>query len=813
MDWTAVVISGGTWIQIVSGLSGRDAGTVTLAYDANSGGETNRTAIIRVTVAGADDGSSVDVTVTQSACSGVVFEHASVVTAGEGNSGSGAFNAVVPVFGVGPASVPVYVLPGSAGTSDYVAPTKPITLTWADGQSGTTNVVIPIKGDRLVEGNEVFYLALGTPTAGELGEQTVCAVTITDDDVGTVPNKGVYVAGLPQPPEGGSVSGGAYCLPNKSVRLTAKAKTGWTFLNWDNGSQVAVRTVTGGEASEAAQGGVMPCFAYFKKTADLALPTTENPGAQSGMVGVIFNLPLDVTSECLPKVTVTGLPVGLKYDANQVCISGVPTKAGTFNVAFAASNPKGSASAQAFAITVAALPAWAQGTFNGWAEADGLDAGGASLSVSALGAASGKFMLRGTNFAFSAAGYAAEEEGLYFHLTATATVANVSIPLEFTVAQPEIPEVAGVLPSALSVAAHRCYWGDPAPVDGLDVAVQLYRSVWRDAGMTAVATNWAGYYTATLPGGDGYGSGYLAFTVDTSGNVKTAGKLADGTAVSLSGTLILDGAGRVFAVLYTAPTAYKGGGLFGVAEFVKPDSGPVTVRLLDDDSFLWNSFNPQATGEYGAGFAHELGISGGWYNSVINLRDYYGNGLTVGGVDLPRLAATVKVTDWDDTSTRKVTQSVTDVFDAAGDASPNGVVLGVTPATGAGTGLSAPKSDAPVKDTETGAYIYADTTGDGVNNTSGLTLRFTRATGLFTGTFKAWYDYVSASDLTVDTETWTHTSKSVTYQGALTPVRDSGDAEGRGFFLWADKGAYENTAGKTVTYGFNASYDFLLLGL
>jgi len=78
------------------------------------------------------------------------------------------------------------------------------------------------------------------------------------------------------------------------------------------------------------------------------------------MVGVVFNLPLGVTSECLPKVTVAGLPAGLKYDANQVSISGVPTKAGTYSVAFAASNPKGSATSQTFAITVAALPAWAQ---------------------------------------------------------------------------------------------------------------------------------------------------------------------------------------------------------------------------------------------------------------------------------------------------------------------------------------------------------------------------------------------------------------------------------------------------------------------
>jgi hypothetical protein len=35
--------------------------------------------------------------------------------------------------------------------------------------------------------------------------------------------------------------------------------------------------------------------------------------------------------------------------------------------------------------------------------------------------------------------------------------------------------------------------------------------------------------------------------------------------------------------------------------------------------------------------------------------------------------------------------------------------------------------------------------------------------------------------------------------------------EGRGFYLWADKAQYLKQ-GKTVTYPFNWSYDFLILG-
>jgi hypothetical protein len=40
---------------------------------------------------------------------------------------------------------------------------------------------------------------------------------------------------------------------------------------------------------------------------------------------------------------------------------------------------------------------------------------------------------------------------------------------------------------------------------------------------------------------------------------------------------------------------------------------------------------------------------------------------------------------------------------------------------------------------------------------------------------------------------------------------DKGDGnEGRGFYLWADKSQYLDSKGKTVTYPFNWSYDFLI---
>ena len=723
---------------------------------------------------GADDYQEYVLGTDYSSTNKVEFTQTAVTASGEGDTGSGTYQAVASVFGIGPVSVNVFVMSGSASTLDYVASAAPFTVTWAAGEAGPKNITIPIKGDRLVEGPEVFYLVLGSTFSDRIGEANVCTVTIPDDDLGAAPVKGVFVTGLPQSPVGGKVYGAAYCLPGKAVTLSAFANSGWTFLRWEDGSQAPSRTVSYDVAAAGAQSGVMLGTAFFAKTSALTLPVLTNPGLQSAMIGLPFRLPLTVTSVCLPKITVSGLPVGLTFDAKTVSVIGVPARAGIFNVAIAASNPKGTSLPQKFTMTVEPLPVWAQGSFSGFVETDDLGSGNASMSVTSVGGVTGKLMLRGTNFSFSAKSYASLDASGAFLLVTTAKVDRVSLPLTLGVNVPDTVKSEGIVPATLSKAEGMI--GDT----GL---ITLYRSVWKEAGMTAVATNFTGYYTAALSRSEDCGSGYLTFTVDKAGNVKTTGKLADGTVVSLSGSLVMDTDGRVFAVLCTAPAAYKGGSLFGLAEWVKGNAGVrTTIRLMDGMGLCWVSFNPQATRDYGWGFERSPDLTGGWYDTMGNLYEYYrGKTLTVvsnGSDSIPELqvgANRYQSVCW------------------SSDWAELGVV---TNRLGVMTGLSAPKVGAPVKLGD-GSYEYPS----GIN-TVGLTISLTRATGIFKGSFKVWFDYAA-----------THTQRSVTYEGVLTPEREDKEdgVEGRGFFLWADKGQYTTPLNRIVPYTFNWSYDLLLL--
>ncbi len=710
----------------------------------------------------------------------VSFGQETYTTSGEGNSGVGGVRAVIPVSGIGPVSVKVSAQPASATSADYSFPVAGTNLTWGAGESGVKYVTVPITGDKLAEGDELFYLTLGSPVGGFVAEPRVCAVTLRDDDAGTVPNRGVFVAGVPLPPEGGRVTGGAYCLPGKTISLTAAPNTGWTFLNWEDGRQAAARKVTGEEAAECAQNGVMLCTASFKRTAEVELPQAWSPGPQEATVGVAFSVALPVASECLPRFTVTGVPTGLKLDADKGRIVGVPTKAGTYSVSFTASNAAGTAVPQTFSVTVRALPAWAQGAFNGTyykldSQGSREACGVATMTATALGQITGKLTFGGTNYAFTSASYTRLENGICV-LEAHAQAGKAVIPLAIDVWQlAESYEQPNTVPQTLGVAVS---W----MVDGV---LEMYRNGWKDVGLATVATNYTGYYTAVLPGASGYGSGYLTFTVDKAGNVKTAGKLADGTAVSLSGVLILTGEENVYTVLYAAPTAYKGGSFFGLAEFVKPVSGPVTVRYMDDGwsaKAVWENRSPQATQSYGSGFFRELDLTGGWYDTVGNLYMYYTGGTLSVGTDGAAPDPDLLV------GTNRYTSVC---WNPAG--------LGLTVATnrlGVMTGLAAPKVGVPVDPDKDRVWDYGST------NTVGLTVALTRATGVFKGSFKAWFDYGT-----------THTSKTIAYEGALTPERsDAPDGvAGRGFFLWADKASYPGPQGLPVSYAFNMSYDFLLL--
>lgn len=76
-------------------------------------------------------------------------------------------------------------------------------------------------------------------------------------------------------------------------------------------------------------------------------------------------LPLSVSSDSLPKMTVSGLPAGLKYDAKLGKFTGVPTKAGTYTVTATVRSGR-VPSVSTFTVEVVAMPEWAVGTFVGF---------------------------------------------------------------------------------------------------------------------------------------------------------------------------------------------------------------------------------------------------------------------------------------------------------------------------------------------------------------------------------------------------------------------------------------------------------------
>ena len=524
--------------------------------------------------------------------------------------------------------------------------------------------------------------------------------------------------------------------------LPTPRRSGYEFGGWWTGAGGTGAQVNAATAVTAAADHTL----YAKWTANEALDWTST-------VGVAFAMTL--SDAYTGEARVTGLPAGLKYNAATRTVEGVPTKAGVYGMTVSAAD----VAARSFTNTVLALPAWAQGSFNGYVAGGG----SATMTVTAVGKVTGKIAMAGTNYAFSVASYAAGGDPTNgFSFATVAKAGKESLALTLALMQAATPQALGIASGTIG--------------GGLRLA--LYRDVWITE--AAKLTVYTGYYTATLPGNADFGSGYQTFTVDKAGKVKAAGKLADGTAVSLGGTLILDASNRVFAVVYTTPTAYKGGCLFGLAEFVSRDAGGICLRPLGGAPFLWQSRNPQATETYGAAFARETELAGGWYSKTENLYVHYADTELTAGTDtnsaLPELSVGTNRYEsvcWD----------------------PSGVIVtAVTNKAGVMTGLAAPAAGKPTYADTTGAWDYSAT------NSIGLKIALARATGVFKGSFLAWFDYPDKK----------HVSKSLAFEGALTPVREDVDdgVAGRGFFLWAGKGVIPVTA---KPFAFSWSYDFKIL--
>ena len=162
--------------------------------------------------------------------------------------------------------------------------------------------------------------------------------------------------------------------------------------------------------------------AAFKKESELERPVLTWGGevwpAVSGTnltVGVAYSAELSVAGEAKASITkVAGLPAGLVWKGGK--ISGAPTKAGGFTVTVTATLSTNAKKTWVYRlpISVAAMPAYASGTFTGAASVDNYYIVGlATLTVGSTGKISGKFADGGTNWTFSAASYTGIEGGVF----------------------------------------------------------------------------------------------------------------------------------------------------------------------------------------------------------------------------------------------------------------------------------------------------------------------------------------------------------------------------------------------------------------
>lgn len=260
----------------------------------------------------------------------------------------------------------------------------------------------------------------------------------------------------------------------------------------------------------------------------------------------------------------------------------------------------------------------------------------------------------------------------------------------------------------------------------------IYRNNGGSAVGNAAMADFAGYYTAALaPEGvsaaDGVpvGNGYLLMTVAAANTVKITGVLANGTSVSCSsigqlvGDDLDDPRGCVLKVpVYVGGSAYA---LGGVVEIATPTNsvGEATLPVvLPAAKLLWVKNAAAVTSRGGTGFAISQAPTGGWYDKVVNLQAYY----------LNREFAVQAAETGDDLPTAACASG----YEFRTESTPQELAMKFT-----GNAMTV-ASRKLVKHPTLGLYDFVgDVTTTSVNPWS-VVLKFTRATGVVTGTFSAW---------------------------------------------------------------------------
>lgn len=311
-------------------------------------------------------------------------------------------------------------------------------------------------------------------------------------------------------------------------------------------------------------------------------------------------------------------------------------------------------------------------------------------------------------------------------------------------------------------------------------AGDVFRSV-TDA-TVADAGAFAGYYTIALPPegasasvGEPTGNGYLTLTVAADGAAKFSGALADGTAVSCSSVSQLLGADAADGVACTNAIPFYVGksSLYAAAGVVRIVVGADGVPVaLPASKIIWTKSASATTTPDKTGFGLSLAPTGGWYDKVVNLQRYYVN----------RTFAVETVEDGDELPTAALASGYSFTTKSVPQSSLAVRFVGDKPV------VNARKL---VKNKTTGLYDTWEKDGyDTSVNPWNVTFKFTRATGLVTGTLSAW-EWVFKTDLEGRVyATQQKEVKNLAHKGVLVMARDASsespladDVLTAGFFL------------------------------
>lgn len=344
--------------------------------------------------------------------------------------------------------------------------------------------------------------------------------------------------------ESGTVKGSGVYADGKKATVRATAKSGWAFAGWTEDGVLVSRNASYAMKVDGRDRTLVANF--VRKVDDYASMRLELDGREQFadslstnilQCGVATNLTVVATADSGATVAVSSLPTGLKLNKTLIdketktwayVVSGVPTSAKTFVSKIKVSTNGGNAIAYRVAFVCRELPAWAVGSFGGFAAAEGAGFGSASLTVSAKGKTSGKFSLFGTNWTYSAASYtsfaaAKDEREMTFAMTGVAKRSKQTRPLSLVV----------------SWGAHGCSY---ALLKSGEAVAELRRNVWKD-GSAIPSPKLAKTSLAAL----GYEK--LSLSVSAAGKATFAGKLPDGHSASSSATAFVDDGLAVFAPL------------------------------------------------------------------------------------------------------------------------------------------------------------------------------------------------------------------------------------------------------------------------